>query len=278
MIQFGLNIFEGIRCYWNQEKNQLFAFRLNEHFDRLFNSCKLIGIKCPYNKQQLTEYLIETIRVNQYHEDIAVRMTIFVDGEGSWSSVEPVEMFIAPITRKRTLPESLNGLSACISTWERISDNCFPPRVKAGANYINGRYGHLEALRNGYDLPIFLGRNGKVTEGAVACLFMVRHGDLITPTLTSSVLESITRSTLIDLSHEIGIKVSVREVDRTELYLADEVFLCGSAAEITPITSVDKQSIGSGLPGEITISLLHKYLGAVCNVGRKYDQWTMSIY
>ncbi len=276
--QFGINVFEGIRFYWNNDHQQLYVFRLSEHLDRLLESCKLIGINCPYSFKQIESFLFDTIHENQYREDIAVRMTIFIDGEGSWSSVEPVEMFIAPIKKQRTNPENIKGLSACVSTWERISDNCFPPRIKAGANYINGRYGQLEAKRNGYDLPIFLGRSGKVAEGAGACLFMVRRGVLITPTLTSSVLESITRATLLDLAEKLGFKIFEREIDRTELYLADEVFLCGSAAEITPIISLDRIAIGTGLPGEITISLLRQYLEAVCNTGGLYSHWTVPVY
>lgn len=276
--QFGLNVFEGIRCYWNEEKKQLYVFRLNEHLDRLNDSCKLIGIKCPYSKNQIQEYLFNIIKVNHYREDIAVRMTIFVDGEGSWSSVDPIEMFIAPIKKKRTNPKDIKGISACVSTWERISDNCLPPRIKAGANYINGRYGQLEAKRNGYDLPIFLGKNGKVTEGAGACLFMIRKGNLITPTLTSSVLESITRDTLLALAETMRLKIIERDIDRTELYLANELFLCGSAAEITPIISVDNITIGLGNPGEITIYLLRKYLEVVCNKNNDYPYWTDPVY
>lgn len=276
--QFGLNVFEGIRCYWNDQQEQLYAFRLIEHFDRLFDSCKLIGINNPYSTQQLFNYLQETIHANQYRQDIAVRMTVFVDGEGSWNSVEPIEMFIAPIKKNRANPESIEGLSACVSTWERINDRCLPPRIKTGANYINGRYGHLEARRNGYDLPVFLGQDGKVSEGAGACLFIVRHGKLITPTITSSILESITRLTILELAIEMNLTIIERNIDRTELYLADEVFLCGSTAEITPITSVDKVAVGSGEVGVIATLLLQKYLHVASNNEEKYTHWTTPIY
>ncbi|MBU5636060.1 branched-chain amino acid transaminase [Geomonas sp. Red69] len=276
--QFGLNVFEGIRCYWNEEQQQLYAFRLQEHFDRLLNSCKLIGFSCPYALGQLREYFLETIRFNSYRQDVAVRMTLFIDGEGSWNSVAPVEMFIAPIAKSRTDVTNLKGLSACVSSWDRIGDNCLPPRIKAGANYINGRYGHLEARRNGYDVPIFLASNGKVSEGAGACLFIVRNGQLITPSLTSSVLESITRNTILDLALEMNLRVCEREVDRTELYIADEVFLCGSAAEVTPITSIDRVPVGQGLPGELTVKMLDLYLDVVSNKSPQHGGWLTKVY
>lgn len=275
--QYGLNVFEGIRCYKGKD-DQMFAFRLKDHFRRLSDSCKLIGICLRYQPPELQELLTQTIRANDYHEDVAVRMTFFVDTEGSWTAEGPVEMFIAPVRKARTDIASPRCVSACISTWERINDNCFPPRIKAGANYINARYGHLEARRHGYDLPIFLGRNGKISEGGGACLFMYRNGVLCTPTLTSSVLESITRSTVLQLAVDLGIKTTEREIDRTELYLADELFLCGSASELTPVTTLDSLRIGCGVAGPVTLSLLRQYLAVVSHEVPGYDEWVTPMY
>lgn len=281
--QFGLNVFEGIRCYVacaaeETGAGQLFAFRLSEHFNRLLDSCKLIGIAPPYTADELRQCLIDTIRANDYHSDTSVRMTIFIDGEGSWSSEDKADMFIAPLVKPRAIVERPGGVRACISTWERINDNCFPPRIKAGANYINARYAHLEVKRHGYDLPIFLGRDGKVTEGGGACLFMLRHGVLTTPTLTSSVLESITRATVLQLASDMGLPFAEREIDRTELYLADELFLCGSAAEITPVVSVDRLPVGNGQPGPMTVLLLRTYLEAASHQLPRYHEWLTPIY
>lgn len=277
--QFGLNVFEGIRCYKSgRNDGQVFAFRLKDHFSRLFDSCKLLGMSCPYQMSDLQDYLIRTIRANEYHEDVSVRLTLFIDAEGSWSSEGPVEMFIAPLAKPRMNVEAPPALAACISTWERINDNCFPARIKAGANYINSRYAHLEAKRHGYDCPIFLGQNGKVTEGAGACLFMIRRGVLTTPTVTSSILEGITRSTVIRLASDLGVQVIEREIDRTELYLAEELFLCGTAAELTPITSLDRVPVGAGRPGPVTTSLLRKYLDVASNKVASYSEWLVPIY
>ena len=214
--QFGLNVFEGIPCYWDTDENQLYAFRLDDHYDRLLNSAKLLQINCPYSKGELKQAFIDVIKANEYDENISVRQTLFVDGFGSWSSEEPVDMFIAPIPKGKTSSEyNKKGLNCCISSWQRISDSVLSPRIKCGANYMNSRVGQREALRNGYDTCIFLNNNGKIAEGPGSCFFLVSKGVLITPRLTDSVLESITRDTIINLAEENGISVIERTIDRT---------------------------------------------------------------
>ena len=278
MAQFGLNVFEGIRCYWNDETGELYAFRLKEHLDRLMLSCRLIRLPAPYAPEQIESFMKASIQANDFLTDTAVRMTIFGDGQGTWNSCEPVSMFIAPMAKPRTRLDQVPSYKACITSWQRIHDNSLPPRAKVGANYINGRYAHLQARHDGYDLPIFLGIDGKVSEGAGACLFMVRHGQLVTPPTTSSVLESITRDTICVLAREAGISVVERPIDRTELYLADEVFLCGSAAEISPIVSVDGYVMGDGTPGKITVSLLSSYLAVTSGAIPTHPEWRTVVH
>lgn len=206
--QFGLNVFEGIPCYWNNEKKQLYAFRLETHYDRLIRSAKLIQIDCPLNKDALKKALIDTVKANEYKEDLSVRQTLFIDGFGSWGSNGPAEMFVAPIPRGQTSAEyNKEGLNVCVTSWRRISENALPPRIKCGANYINSRYGQREALRNGYDTCLFLNEYGKVSEGPGSCLFVIRDNKVITPTFTNAVLESITRDTVIKIA-----KLSKRSV------------------------------------------------------------------
>lgn len=260
--QFGLNVFEGIRGYWSDATQDVFLFRLAEHLGRLDASCRLIGIENPHSQDAITDAIRDALKANDYKCDIAVRATLFVQGEGSWYSSDPVGMFVAPIAKARRDVSATHGLRACISTWERIDDRAMPPRIKAGANYINGRYAHLEAQANGYDLPILLDRAGKVSEGAGSCVMMVRDGVLVTPPGTSSILESITRDTLLELARDMDQPVEIRPIDRTELYIADELFLCGSAAEITPLTAIDRYFVGSGQVGQITRRLLKSYLDA----------------
>jgi len=277
--QFGLNVFEGIPCYWNEERKQLYAFRLNDHYDRLLRSARLIQINCPYTKQEMENALKAAVRANEYDENLSVRQTLFVDGFGSWGSEEPVDMFVAPIPRGRTSTEyNKKGLHTCVTSWRRISDTTLSPRIKCGANYINSRVGQREALRNGYDTCLFLNDAGKVSEGPGSCFFMVVKGTLVTPMLTDSVLESITRDTVIRLAEANGIPVAERTVDRTELYTCDEAFLCGSAMEITPVLSVDRYTVGDGGAGEITRRLHKVYLDAAMGRDERFAEWITPIY
>ncbi len=274
--QFGLNVFEGIRGYWGGD--DIHVFRYPEHYKRLEQSCRLIGLECPYSEAEILGFIRDVVKANDFKCDIALRVTVFVDGEGSWISDGPLGMFIAPIERGRTVfsPDLQND--ACISTWTRINDTAFPPRVKLGANYINSRYAMNEAHRNGYQFPILLGSDGKVAEGTGACLFAVRDGKLITPDVTSSILESITRETMITLAEDAGFEVTERRMDRTELYLADELFLCGSAAEVTPLTSLDRRRVGDGKIGAITKALHDAYLLAASGPSNAHADWRTPIY
>lgn len=274
--QFGLNVFEGIPCYWNNEKKQLYAFRLEDHYNRLIRSARLIQIDCPYSKNQLKRALIKVIRANEYKENLSVRQTLFVDGFGSWGSDSPVEMFVAPIPRGSTSAEyNKKGLNVCVTSWKRVSENALSPRIKCGANYINSRYGQKEALRNGYDTCIFLNEYGKVSEGPGSCFFMVKDKKLITPAFTDAVLESITRDSVIKLARNLGYEVVERTIDRTELYTADEAFLCGSAMEISPVLSIDKYEIDKG---EITCQLQKAYIDVASGKNEKFDNWVTAVY
>lgn len=261
--QFGLNVFEGLRAYWNPDDGILRIFRLEDHLDRLETSCKLMDLELPYSRSEIKSAIDLVVEANGYAEDVAIRVTVLVPHEASWSSLGPTDMFVAPIPRQRRVAPLSEGVTACVSSWERIDDRTLPPMAKVGANYINGRYAHLEAQRNGYDLPILLNRHGHVAEGAGSCIFGVRHGTLFTPDLASSILESITRDTLFHLAERAGINLEVRRVPRSELAIADELFLCGSAAEVTPIVNLDRRPVGTGAIGEITRDLHAAYLDAV---------------
>lgn len=277
--QFGLNVFEGIPCYWNENEKQLYAFRLDDHYDRLLRSARLIQINCPYTKDDFKKALVDVVKANEYDENLSVRQTLFVDGFGSWGSAEPVDMFVAPIPKGKTSSEyNKKGLNCCVTSWRRISDTTLSPRIKCGANYINSRVGQREALRNGYDTCIFLNEVGKVAEGPGSCFFMVVNGTLVTPMLTDSVLESITRDTIIKLAKAAGIPVSERTIDRTELYTCDEAFLCGSAMEVTPVLLIDKYVLGNGEAGKITVELHKAYLDAARGKNEKLKNWVTPIY
>lgn len=277
--QFGLNVFEGIPCYWNEEEKQLYAFRLDDHYDRLLRSAKLIQLDCPYNKEDFKKAFVDVIKANEYDENLSVRQTLFVDGFGSWGSDGPVDMFVAPIPRGKTSAEyNKKGLNVCVTSWRRISDETLSPRIKCGANYINSRVGQREALRNGYDTCLFLNEAGKVSEGPGSCFFIVKNGTVITPKLTDSVLESITRDTIIMIAKNKEIPVIERTIDRTELYTCDEAFLCGSAMEITPVLSIDKYIIGDGKTGVLTRDIHMTYVNAASGKIKGYKNLVTPIY
>ncbi len=277
--QFGLNVFEGIPCYWNEDEKQLYAFRLDDHYNRLQRSAKLLQIDCPYTKKELKKALVDAVKANDYRENISVRQTLFVDGFGSWGAEGPVEMFVAPIPRKNTSAEyNKSGLNCCVTSWVRISENALSPRIKCGANYINSRVGQREALRNGYDTCIFLNDVGKVAEAPGSCLFIVVEDKLITPALTDGVLASITRDSIIELAKKLNVSVVERSIDRTELYTCNEAFLCGSAMGITPIVSIDKYVIGNGDKGRLTSIISEKYLNTVIGKEEDFKHWCSPIY
>lgn len=277
--QFGLNVFEGIPCYWNEEEKQLYAFRLDDHYDRLLRSAKLIQLDCPYTKEDFKKAFVDVIKANEYDENLSVRQTLFVDGFGSWGSDGPVDMFVAPIPRGKTSAEyNKKGLNVCVTSWRRISDETLSPRIKCGANYINSRVGQREALRNGYDTCLFLNEVGKVSEGPGSCFFIVKNGTVITPKLTDSVLESITRDTIIMIAKNKEIPVIERTIDRTELYTCDEAFLCGSAMEITPVLSIDKYIIGDGKTGVLTRDIHMTYVNAASGKIKGYKNLVTPIY
>jgi branched-chain amino acid aminotransferase len=276
--QYGINVFEGIRCYYNEEKNQLFAFKLYEHLERLLSSAKLLRLEV---KPHITiDYLIkgiqDVIKANNLQEDIYVKIGIFIDDEGSWNAIGPTGIYIVAFPKGRVY-DNKKGLSCCISSWQRINDSTVSPRIKSGANYINSRYGYLEAQMNGYDSTIFLNSNGKVSEGPGACIFMVRKGKLVTPSITSSILESITRQAVIEIArNELNIQVEERDVDRTELYVSDELFFVGTAIEIVPILSVDHHIVDSDI-GSITSQLRSIFYNIVMNKVEKYNNWLVKI-
>lgn len=276
--QFGLNVFEGIRCYWNDEEKQLYAFRLKEHYMRLKKSQKLLKFENKYSISELEKAFIDIIVSNNYREDIAVRQTLFIQGFGSWSSKEELGMFIAPISKNLSNKEyNKKGLNCCVSTWRRISDNSLSPRIKCGANYINSRMAQLEAIERGYETAILLNEHGTVSEGPGSCLFIIKEDKkIVTPEISNSILESITRDSIIQICrNEFNLEVEERSISRTELYTCEEAFLCGSAMEINPINSVDGYKINGE---ELTKKISEAYMKIVRGKNKNYKKWLTKIY
>jgi diaminopimelate decarboxylase len=275
--QYGINIFEGIRCYLNENGTQLLSFRLKDHLDRLFNSAKILMIRPKYTVSEIQDAFLDTIIANGYMEDISVRIVFYVDEPGNWAYNGDCEMLIAPIPMGRAFNSKL-GITACTSSWERINDKSVSPRIKAGANYINSRMAQLEALENGYDSALFLNKEGKVSEAPGSCIFIVRQGELITPPITASILESITRYTILDIAkNDLDLTIVERDIDRTELYISDEIFLCGTAVEIVPVLSVDKRVVADGEVGPLTNAIKQRYFDIVRGKVDKYKDWILPV-
>ena len=273
--QYGLNVFEGLRAYWSEKHEDLFIFRLEEHLKRLERSCKILSISSPYNFNEITDSIIKVLHANKFRCDVSIRVTFFVDEEGSWSSSNPVNMLIAPIAKPRLDIDLEHGKKGMISSFERINDNSMPPRAKVGANYINSRYAFLEAKSQSFDYPIMLDRKGKVSESSGSCLMMLKDGILITPPNTASIVESITRNTLLEISKTFNLSTEIRTVNKSELYTSDEIFLCGTSVEIIPLVSIDNKIIGNGVIGSYTKKLYKEYLNVV--TGLKQD-WLTSVW
>jgi branched-chain amino acid aminotransferase len=267
-------VFEGIRVYWNDTTKRFYVFQLDAHLHRLAQSIRLMRMKQPFSNIVIKKAAIDLLRVNKCKGDSYVRPLAFVESAVfSHTSNDKARMVLST----KSWPSRLksNTVShACISSWTRLGDNQMPPRVKAASNYLNSRLAAEEALRNGYDTAVLLNSNGKVAEAPVACLMIVRDGKIITPPVTSGILESITRATVIQLCHEVlNLEVIEREVDRTELYLASEVFACGTGEEITPIVSVDRFELGDGGVGPITRQLENLYNDLVRGIDTRYPEW-----
>jgi branched-chain amino acid aminotransferase len=275
-VFYATNVFEGLRAYWNAADGELYAFRLAEHFARFRESMKMMRFTVPYSDADLYEAVREALRGNDVQEDVHMHLVAYVGGAGL-DSTSPTGMYINPRRRGRIIEGA--GLRCCVTSWQRTSDNAIPIRLKSGSNYQNGRLATLQAKADGYDAPIFLNQHGTVAEGSGATFFMVRRGQLVTPPLTSDILESITRTTLLDtLAPALGIEVVERHIARTELYVADEAFFCGSGYEITPILSVDRFNLGSGGVGPVTQRLLTAYMDVVRGVDKRFPEWRTPVY
>ena len=276
-LSYAALVFEGIRAYWNKEHKQLYIFRLDEHLKRFINSMKLLKFIDYPNLSSIKADILQNIQANNYQEDIYIRLQGYIDEWGEMAVRSPVSTSIVSYPRPRAIAFT-EGKNFTISSWQRLDDNASPPRIKASANYLNSRLASIQAKESGYDGGIMLGPNGKVSEGPGGCIFLIRNGNLITPSITSGILESITRDSIIEIADTLKIKVQTRDVDRTELYIADEIFYCGTGQEIMPILSVDKMLAGEGIPGKITQTLQSEFTEIVRGNNPIFKSWISPTY
>jgi branched-chain amino acid aminotransferase len=272
-------IFEGIMSYWNEDAGELYIWQLDAHLRRLLRSQKLMRQASPYSVEELTAGVLELVRALNVRRDTYIFPYCYPAGGGNFESStgvgpEPVEVSITARPNASHLGKGWVR-SACVSSYTRISDNVMPPRVKNIANYRNSNLAMAEAKIDGYDTAVILNTSGKVAEGPGACLMLLRDGVLVTPSSTDSILESITRHSVIELARrELGLTVVERPVDRTELYVADELFLVGTAAEILALGSVDRYTIGDGAMGPVTARLEAVFHDVVRGRRPEYAHWS----
>lgn len=275
--KYGANVFEGL-CAYAGEGDQSFLFRAKEHLVRLHNSVRMMQIDCNHTDEDFMDAILMSLRENRIRGDAHIRLTVFITGEGYSDGRGPSSLVCSAKGRTPT-PIDNRTAHAAISTWRRIDDATMPPRIKAGANYLNSRFGLLEARRNGYDQVIFLTLAGKVSEGANASFAIVRNGTLITPPVTAGILESVTRSTLLELAaDDLGLRVQEREIDRTELYVADEAFFCASGMEMRAVLSIDRFPVGNGRIGPVTRLLWDAYEAVVRGRKEARRAWLTSVW
>ena len=282
-VRYGATAFEGIRAYWNEAHGQLYVFRCREHLERLLQSAELMGMKdIGYTVDDIQTVLIGMLRANDVRQEVHIRPSLFVTGNGPIPARGPVSLGILMAPAEQViLGEQMEQrtFKLAVSSWRRIDDNTLSPRIKCAANYQNARMALIQAEEDGYDGALMMDSNGHITEEPRACFFMVRKGVPITPDVSNDILESVTRETVIQLLHEQhNLEVLERQVDRTEVYIADEVFLCGTGLGIMPVGGVDRFTIGDGGPGLVTEAISDTYADLVHGESDLHPEWLTQIY
>src|SRR5438552_3719796 len=277
---YGTGCFEGIRGYWNEQDQQVYLFRLREHYERLHRSCKILQISLPYTVDELIEITRELVRRNKQQQDVYVRPVAYKSditlgvrlhdiNDGFLITSEPTGNYV-----------DVSGLHCGVSSWRRVDDNAIPARAKICGAYVNSAFAKSEALQNGFDEAIMLTSEGKVSEGSAENIFLLIDGELVTPAPTENILLGITRDTVMQLARrELGRITSERQIDRTEIYVADEIFMSGTGAQIAPVISVDHRPVGNGRIGPISSAIQQLYSHVVRGRSSDYRApWCTPVY
>lgn len=278
-FNYGTATFEGIRGYYNEKKKQMFILKMEDHYKRLFKSCNIIKINIKYSLEELANITLELVRKNGYKEDIYIRPIAYKSKEKIGLGLSGIEddfcIFLTPFGKYL---DTSKGISVCVSSWQRISDNAIPARAKITGAYINSSLAKSEAIENGFAEAIMLSSDGHVSEGSGENLFIVRDNVIVTPPVSDDILEGITRKSVIQfIKDELNLKIEKRRIDRSELYLADEVFFCGTGAEIVPVLEVDRRKVSSGAIGPVTKEIQKIYFSAVRGENKKYLDWVTPV-
>jgi branched-chain amino acid aminotransferase len=279
-FNYGTGCFEGIRGYWNREEEQLLIFKMREHYERFLRSCGVLFISLPYSVDDLNQITIELLRREGYREDAYIRPLAYKASEGIGVRLHDLEddfaLFATPFGKYIKKEE---GARVHVSSWHRIEDSAIPARAKITGAYINSAFAKTEAMLNGFDEAIVLSHDGHVSEGSAENLFILRDGLLITPPVTANILEGITRGVIMEITREeLGIETVERSVDRSELYMAEEAFFCGTGVQVAAITEIDHRPVGDGKIGPLVSQLRPLYFDIVRGKVEKYRAWCTPVY
>ena len=279
-FNYGTGVFEGIRGNWNEDDEQVYVFRVREHFDRLRKSCKIMQIDFQYETEELVSLVTKLVEMSDYHEDVYLRPLAYKSGEVLGVRLHDLEddflIFIAPFGPYLDIEK---GARCQTSSWRRVADTGIPARAKITGIYANSALAKTEAQLNGFDEAIMLDERGHISEGSGENIFVVIDGRIITPPPSSDILVGITRDTAMTLARdELGLEVVEREIDRTELYTADECFMTGTAAHVTPVVELDRRTIGDGKMGPVTADLVKLYFEIITGKNAKYADWCTPCY
>ena len=277
-LHYGTAIFEGIRAYYDKDTDKMWGLFFKEHYQRLFQNMKVLNMEIEESIDDLVEITKELILINKIKSDIYIRpLVYFADLKISPKLVgytAKIAIYTYPLGDYIDINE---GIKAIVSSWTRLNDNMIPPRLKVAGAYVNSAFSKTEAILAGADEAIVLNKNGYVSEGSAENIFIVRNGKLITPPVSDDILEGITRNAIITIAKDLGYEVIERHIARTELYVADEVFFCGTGAQVSPVVEIDNRKIGDGKPGKITKEIQKVYFDAVRGKIEKYRDWVIPI-
>ena len=279
-LNYGTAVFAGMRGYWNAEEEQLFIFRPLDHFRRFLDSAKIMNMEFDHTPQSLAQVIVHLLRADNYRRDVYIRPLAFKSDEVIGVKLHDLhnELSIVAVPFDRYVANDTNA-HVTFSSWRRVDDNAIPARGKISGAYANSALAKTDAVRAGFDEALVLTQDGHVSEGSAMNVFMVRNGSVITPPITDNILEGITRRTVIELvRNELGLPVIERSIDRTEVYLCEEFFMTGTAAQIIAATRVDYRPVGSGVMGPVAAEVRRLFDDAVRGRNPKYRHWNMPVY
>ena len=276
---YGTATFEGIRAYWNAEQEELYVLKLDQHLERLRASSRILMMDPLPEVSALHAIIVELLRQNGYREDVYIRPSVYKSTEAIGVRLHDLKNDLYVIaTPFGNYIDVDSGIRCATVATRRTTDLAIPARAKVVGNYVNSAFSKSEAMLNGHDEAIVLTEAGKVSEGSAENLFLLRGDTLITPGANDDILEGITRGAVIEIAREFGLKVSERSIDRSELYIGDELFLCGTGAQISPVIEVDHRAVGTGAIGPVTKRIQERYFAAVHGRVPEYAHWLTPVY